>query len=142
MPHIVFNTADVSISDLISQYGGGQYFVGTPWQRGGGIGDTLRRFWRYLMPIVKPIAKEIGREGLAAGSRILGSVADGQPLSDVMVNEGRASVRNLARRVQQGEGKRRRRRNNVILHPSDLEGRLCCSKVPIKKPRKDALGLY
>lgn len=142
MPHVVFNTADVSISDVVAQYGGGQmsYFVGTPWQRGGGIGDTLRRFWRFLMPIVQPIAKEIGREGLSAGSRILGSVAEGQPLSDVMVKEGRASVRNLARKVQEGHGKKKKRK--VILHPADLEGRLCCSKVATKKPRKDALGLY
>ncbi|KAH7716703.1 hypothetical protein AAVH_15885 [Aphelenchoides avenae] len=103
----VIYTSEVSINDI--QFGAGAYFTGVPFQRGGGIGGTLMRFWRFLVPLVKPIAKEIGKEGMHAGARILENVADGQRVSDAVVEQGRQSVRNLARRVQRGDGVKRRR---------------------------------
>lgn len=141
MVHVVIDTSDVSINDI--QYGGGAYFTGVPFQRGGGIGGTLLRFWRFLMPIVKPIASELGKEGLHAGARILDGVADGQKLKEALVEQGRASVRNLARRVQTGSGAvRKKRRSPVSIKPSSLQGRLCSVAVPHKKSRRDVLGLY
>jgi len=146
MVHVTIDTSEVSINDVeyetgtYLQRGGGAYFHGVPFQRGGGIGGTLMRFWRFLVPLVKPIAKEIGKEGLHAGARILENVADGQRLADAVVEQGRASARALARRVQAGGGGRRRKR--VTLNPSTLRGRLCSVSVPNKKLRRDALGLY
>ena len=137
MVHVTLDTSEVSIDDI--QYGGGAYFTGVPFQRGGGIGGTLLRFWRFLVPLVKPIAKEIGKEGLHAGARIFENVADGQRLADAVVEQGRSSVRNMARRVQIGSGRRRKR---VSITPSSLRGRLCSVSVPNKKLRRDALGLY
>ena len=137
MVHVTLDTSEVSIDDI--QYGGGAYFTGVPFQRGGGIGGTLLRFWRFLVPLVKPIAKELGKEGLHAGARILENVADGQRLSDALVEQGRASARTLARRVQTGSGRRRKR---LTLIPNTLRGRLCSVSVPNKKLRRDALGLY
>lgn len=137
MVHVIIDTSEVSLDDI--QFGGGAYFTGVPFQRGGGIGGTLLRFWRFLVPLVKPIAKEIGKEGLHAGARILDNVADGQRLKDAVVTQGRESVRNLARRVQTGSGKRRKR---VILSPNSLKGRLCSVSVPTKKLRQDTLGLF
>jgi len=110
MVHTILDTSEVSINDI--QYGAGAYFTGVPFQRGGGIGGTLMRFWRFLVPLVKPIAQEIGKEG---GARILENVADGQNVADAVVEQGRQSLRNLARRVQRGDGVKRRRRGISIL---------------------------
>lgn len=141
MVHVVIDTSDICINNV--QYGGGgAYFTGVPFQRGGGLGGTLLRFWRFLVPIIKPVARELGKEGLHAGARILDSVAAGQRLPDAIVEQGRESVRTLAQRVQSGSGVRRKRKSPVILKPSSLKGRLCSVSVPTKKLRRDTLGLY
>lgn len=159
MVHVNFDTSQVRIQDLIAQHEhGGYYFEGLPFQRGGmkgaGVGDVLRRFWRFVVPLatragkaLAPVAKEIGKEGLIAGSRILSDISEGGDVKNALVSEGRATVGRLLKRAaaaQSGTGKVKRRRlagSNVIVKPHALDGRLCAVGVP-KKTRSDALGLY
>ena len=53
------------------QQGGGAYFEGYPYQRGYGIESVIRSLYRFLLPI----GKEIGKEGLSLGGRILDDIA-------------------------------------------------------------------
>ena len=153
MVHVTFNTADVTINDLLNQYGRGGYFEGLPFQRGvqrgAGVGDVLRRLWRFVVPLASkaghalaPIAREVGKEGLMAGSRVQ-EVADGSDVREALAKQGKSSVRRLLKRAagQEGAGKVKRRRlarSSVIVRPHALDGRICASN----KSRADALGPY
>ena len=168
MVHVRFDTSRVTIQDLLAgQSGGGaiSFFEGMPFQRGvqrgAGVGDVLRRLWRFVVPLASkaghalaPLAKEIGREGLVAGSRILSDVAEGGDVRSALSKEGRAGVRRMLKRaagaaagaadVQEGGGGRKTKRrrlagSNVILKPHALDGRLCSVALP---KRRDALGAY
>jgi hypothetical protein len=152
-----FDPAQVHLRDLVQQGGGITFFEGVPYQRGvqrgAGVGDVLRRLWRFVVPLASraghalaPLAKEVGREAAMAGSRVLSDVAEGGDLKQALATQGRSSVKRLLKRAaggeeQEGRGKRKRRRlagTNVILKPHALDGRLCS----IKQRRADALGPY
>ncbi|KAH7702049.1 hypothetical protein AAVH_30808 [Aphelenchoides avenae] len=164
MVHVRFDTSRVTIQDLLAgQSGGGAitFFEGMPFQRGvqrgAGVGDVLRRLWRFVVPLASkagqalaPLAKEIGREGLVAGSRVLSDVAEGGDVRSALSKEGRAGVRRLLKRaaagadIQEGSGARKTKRrrlagSNVILKPHALDGRSCSVALP---KRRDALGAY
>lgn len=147
--HVVLDTSLVTIDNVISQVGSGYYFDGIPYQRGGGVADTLRRFWRFIMPLaskyVTPIAREVGKEGLRVGSRVLSDVAEGQRLSEAIKEQGKTGLENVFKRMQTGTGRRRKTvssKTQTILKPNKLTGRLCAVPLNTKKLRKDALGLY
>lgn len=158
MVHVTFDVGQVSIQDLIGQSGGGiSYFEGLPYQRGvaqrgAGVGDVLRRFWRFIVPLASraghalaPIAREVGKEAAMAGSRALADVAEGTDIKEALASQGRAGVKRLLKRAvgdQSGGRKAKKRRligSSVILKPHALDGRLCSVSVP---KRKDALGPY
>ncbi|KAH7687889.1 integrase core domain-containing protein, partial [Aphelenchoides avenae] len=84
------------------QHGGGgegPYFAGSLYQRGAGIGSIFARLVRFLVPIAKAAGRELGREGLAVGSRVLGSVAEGQALKKAAINEVAQGARNIVGRT-------------------------------------------
>lgn len=151
--HILLDTSDVTVDVLMQQHGNG-YFTGLRYQRGGGaVGDMFKRVWRYLLPIMKnvgqaaaPVAKELAKEGLLAGSNVLTSVSDGVPFNDAVTNEANTRARSLVSRLQQrGSGARKRRikKRSAIITPATVTGRLCVTKVPLnKRQRKDTLGFY
>ena len=156
MVHVLFVPADVSIDDLSVQFGTG-FFQGTPYQRGGriqrgaGVGDILRRLWRFVLPLAAkagkaaaPVIKELGREGLMAGSRVMSDVANGGDLKESVINEGRQGLKNVVHKIQSGQGvhKRKRPAKGVIVERCTRKGRSCSVSVPNKKLRRDALGLY
>lgn len=171
MVHIKFDPNEVRLDDYfqtglglghfegLSLYQRGYgYFSGFPRQRGAGIGDIFRRFWRVLKPIatslapvVKSAGKTIGQEGLAATARILSDVVQGGNLKESVLSEGREGVRNLLGKAEQklsqtGRGKNKRKRNSVrtvSLKPNDFIGRTVSrSALKNKKPRFDILGKY
>lgn len=152
MVHVLFDPSDVCIEDMC-QIGGG-YFAGYSFQRGGGlqhgagVGDILKRLWRFVLPLAAraakaaaPVAKEIGKEGLLTSSRILANVADGADFRESLIAEGKQGVHNVIGKIQKGSGKHKRKRpaSGVILHPCDSIGRSCVSTALLKKKRKDIL---
>ncbi|CAK5065268.1 unnamed protein product [Meloidogyne enterolobii] len=88
MVHIAFDPRTIGYDDhhiSISQVGQGAdenyyYFRGlNPYQRGygrqagGGVGDVLRNFWRFLLPYAKRAGTAVAKEALDTGGRILES---------------------------------------------------------------------
>lgn len=155
MVHVRFDPARVRIQDLGQCGAGITFFEGVPYQRGiqrgAGVGDVLRRLWRFVVPLatraghaLAPLAKEVGREAAMAGSRVLSDVAEGADVRQALATQGRTSVQRLLKRAaggdQEGSGKARKKRRlagaNVILKPHALDGRLCSVR------RRDALGPY
>jgi hypothetical protein len=104
MPHVPYNPDDIDwneyFAEMCAQNGGGKgpYFLDPHYQRGAGIGSIFARLIRFLTPIAKAAGREIGREGLAVGSRILSGVSEGRSLKKVAIDEIAEGARNLARR--------------------------------------------
>ncbi|KAL7075986.1 hypothetical protein ACQ4LE_000197 [Meloidogyne hapla] len=122
MVHIPFDTRTVGYDDHhihINQIGEGNnelihYFSGlSPYQRGygrqrgGGVGDVLRQFWRFLLPYAKSAGTAVAKEALDTGGRILESIGKPTPgtetsntnLKEALVNEGK---RGLDRLLEKG----------------------------------------
>lgn len=95
------------------QVGGGinPYFEGELYKRGYQVGSGFGTIVASLLPYLIPIAKQVGREGLAFGSRVLGSLAQDEPIKQTLKKEGIQSIKNLAssKFKQSGEGKKKRR---------------------------------
>ncbi|KAF7627106.1 hypothetical protein Mgra_00009616 [Meloidogyne graminicola] len=122
MVHIPFDTRTVGYDDYhvsINQIGEGidepiHYFRGIgPYQRGygrqtgGGVGDVLRHFWRFLLPYAKRAGTAVAKEALATGGRILENVENAPDdkessqinLKQAVINEGK---RGIDRLLEQG----------------------------------------
>jgi len=95
--HVIFDPDSVDWSAHFEQMqtGGSAYFSGTPYQRGAGIGSIFGSLFRYLMPMLKTFGKEIGREGLSVGSRVLNDLASGSDVRNAVVNNASDGLRNL-----------------------------------------------
>jgi len=102
--HVVYDPDAIDWHLLLSsQSGGGAYFIGVPHQRGGGIGAVFSSLFRFLLPALKSAGKELGKEGLAVGARVLGSLAEGRPLRDSVITEASEGLRNLVDRTNPTE---------------------------------------
>jgi len=86
--------------------GGGGFYVGRPYQRGAGIGAVLGGIFRFLLPVLKGVGRELGREGLAVGSKVLGDVAQGKALRDSLIEGTADGLRNVIDRTKPSEGLR------------------------------------
>jgi hypothetical protein len=150
--------------DKFFQVGSGintpQYFEGLPVyfqrghgyyrnQSGAGIGDVFRRLWRFLKTVVASAGRALGEEGLATSARVLNNVVEGGNIKEVLQSEGKEGLRNLLSKAEQrlasqrGQGKKRRKKNTVVLKPEDFIGKSVLKKfVKNKKPRIDALGQF
>lgn len=107
MVHVIFDPDAVDWLAFYTQTGGGYgYFVGRPYQRGAGLGTVFSSLFRFLLPVFKAAGRELGKEGLAAGSRILGNVAEGKNLRSAVVDETATGLRNLVGRADLNEGVR------------------------------------
>lgn len=108
--HVNFNPDTVEWAEFLQSGGGayfegfpyqrgyGAYFAGFPYQRGYGIGSVFGSIFRYLLPMLKTAGKEIGREGLATGARILGNLAEGKQLKSAVVEETSEGLKKLIER--------------------------------------------
>ena len=104
MVHVNFDPDSVNWQSYFTQSGG--YFVGRPYQRGGGIGSVFSSLFRFLLPVLKSAGREIGKEGLAVGSRILGDVAQGKNVRSAVVTETAGGLKNLLDKSRASDGLR------------------------------------
>jgi hypothetical protein len=172
MVRVKFDPSSVSINQFpyfLQEGGGGSstdynYFHGRPFQRGfgyyqngAGLSDFLRTLWRAFLPVMKSAGKEVGKEALSAGSRLIEKVVDGENVKESLKQEGLKSVDNLlekggiGRQYGTGTIKTRKIHKNKII-PSKrrlLIGKSVKFSFPApsnnnktKRNRSDAFGLY
>jgi hypothetical protein len=117
MPHVNFdpNTVDwkAFFGNPPSQVGGA-YFRGVPYMRGNGIGSVFKSLYRFLLPFASTIGREVGREGLSVGARVLGDIAKGDAPKEAITVHTREGLHNLmskaANKLQKGSGRRRKKK--------------------------------
>lgn len=109
-------------SYYLNQAGGGyeDVFRGVPIQRGYGLGGIFKRFFSWIMPIVKEHAlpkikegaKVISSEVLNSVGNIAADAIDGRNIKESVNNNFESSVSNIKRKAEdalKGRGYKRRR---------------------------------
>nr|CAD2164240.1 unnamed protein product [Meloidogyne enterolobii]CAD2176461.1 unnamed protein product [Meloidogyne enterolobii]CAD2176737.1 unnamed protein product [Meloidogyne enterolobii]CAD2178537.1 unnamed protein product [Meloidogyne enterolobii]CAD2181471.1 unnamed protein product [Meloidogyne enterolobii] len=166
MVHFPFDPRTVGYDDHhapTSQTGGGAdenyyYFRGlNPYQRGygrqagGGVGDVLRNFWRFLLPYAKRAGTAVAKEALDTGGRILESqtvISEGKRGLDRLLEKGgipkqfgtglraRANQKGLKRKVKPHQTFSKEKGHQLIIgkHPSGTTKK--------KRQKIDTFGLY
>lgn len=181
MVHIPFDTREVVYDDHHNsiQIGEGgiqngdsyHYFRGNvPFQRGygrqtgGGVGDVLRHFWRFLLPYAKQAGTAVAKEALNTGGRILERVENPHTqetvnnLKNTVIDEGKRGLDRLLEKgglpKQFGTGARKNsikraktKRKNHSPFTTENNSQIFVGKIPSnhqKKKRKkiDTFGLY
>lgn len=88
-----------------NQIGGGRVnnvFVGSPYQRGHGIGSFLGGLFRSVLPLLTRGAKAIGKEALRGGLHIIEDVSGNNiPFRDSLRRRAAESGRNLQRKTNE-----------------------------------------
>ncbi|KAL3070375.1 hypothetical protein niasHT_032165 [Heterodera trifolii] len=107
MTHVFYNPDSIDWSGFIASQQAGrgeqQYFVGTRYQRGGGL---LQNVARFLMPVASNLLSSASKEGIAAGTRVLGDLSQGKALKESLETHAKQGLENLAGKLQQcGKGK-------------------------------------
>jgi hypothetical protein len=111
MTHVAFNPDSIDWTPFLAaqQEGRGelQYFVGTKYQRGGGL---LQNVAKFLMPVASNLLSSASKEGVAAGSRVLEDLAQGKQLKESIQTHAKQGFQNLADKLQQcGKGRKKKR---------------------------------
>ncbi|KAK3920749.1 Poly(U)-specific endoribonuclease-C [Frankliniella fusca] len=83
----------------LRQAGGGQYYAGSSYQKGHGIGSWLGGLFRTVLPLLKSGATAVGREAARAGAHVLADVASGDPFADSAKRHAGEAVQNLKRKA-------------------------------------------
>lgn len=83
-------------------YGGiSHVYIGTPNQRGHGIGSFLGGLFRRVLPLLKKGAKAVGKEALRTGVNVAGDVLERNiALKDAVRSRVRESGGNLKRKAE------------------------------------------
>ncbi|KAK3929353.1 Putative uncharacterized transposon-derived protein [Frankliniella fusca] len=79
--------------------GGGQYYAGSSYQKGHGIGSWLGGLFRTVLPLLKSGATAVGREAARAGAHVLADVASGDTFADSAKRHTGEAVQNLKRKA-------------------------------------------
>ena len=118
------------------QHGAG--FIGSPYQRGGGLGSLFRGIFRALLPVAKSAGKAIGKQALSTGAEIASDIVAGKGIKEAAKRRGKAGtaalLRKAATKLQRGKGIGRR--------PKRLAKKKKKKKAGKKTKFTDQLGLY
>ena len=83
------------------QTGINRVYIGTPYQRGSGIGSFLGGLFRSILPIFTRGAKAVGKEAWRTGINVLSDVAlNNAPVKESLRTHARESVGNLKRKAE------------------------------------------
>ena len=88
-------------------------FKGASYQKGYGFGDVFKRFFKWIVPIVrdnaKPIVKRVGKEALKTAVNIANDTLDGNDLQESAKNRIKESLSNIT--SQNGNGLIKRKKD-------------------------------
>ena len=96
-------------SYYLNQAGNGlPYFVGSPYQKGYGLGGIFRNIFKWIMPIVRehalPVAKSVGKELLRTATNVAQDTLNGEEFGQSTKKRLKESFKNISSKMHQGEG--------------------------------------
>lgn len=120
-PYIAYydNQAGGGAVEKFSNFG--RVYVGSPYQRGHGIGAFLGGLFRRILPFFGSAARTVGKEALHAGLNVMGDVVSNKvPFKVALENRLSESGLKLKRKaaekigtMMQGSGYKRKRRRRT-----------------------------
>lgn len=83
--------------------GGGipRVFIGSPYQRGHGIGSFLGGLFRKILPYLSRGARVVGKEALRAGLNVIEDVENNTPMKEALKTRLKESRGNLKRKAEE-----------------------------------------
>lgn len=118
-------------------------YVGSPYQRGHGIGGFLGGLFRKAIPLLSRGLKAMGREALRTGLNVLGDVAQAVPLNESLHRRVKESGGNLKRKAEEkfdalmrGDGYNARRGRTLSSFVLNSLGTARAAYVAKKKKKK------
>ncbi len=90
------------------QHGSG--FVGTPYQRGTGLGSLFKGLFRTILPIAKNVGKSVGRQALRTGTEIAGDVLAGKSIKEAAQRRGKAGASKFLNKASRKLAKKPRKK--------------------------------
>ena len=91
-------------------------FRGAVYQRGHGFGDVFKKFFRWIVPIVKqyagPIASTVGKEALKSAINIANDSLDGKSFTTSSKDRFKESLNNLSTKI--GSGRKRKKKTKIV----------------------------
>ena len=115
-------------------------FRGALYQRGHGFGDVFKKFFRWIVPIVKqhagPIASTVGKEALKSAINVANDSLEGKDFATSSKERFKESLNNLSSKI--GSGKKRKRTKIVAIQkqPTKVYKKVNKSKKNNTKKRK------
>jgi|688.fasta_scaffold33586_7 hypothetical protein len=95
-----------------AQNNGLQVFKGSMYQRGYGFGDVFRKFFRWIVPIIKknatPVLQNVGKEIVKSASNIANETIEGKNFKDSFDENIARSMRNIEETY--GKGYKRKKK--------------------------------
>ena len=96
-------------SYYLNQAGNGlPYFVGSPYQKGYGLGGVFRNIFKWIMPIMRdhalPVAKSVGKELLRTATNVAQDTLNGEEFGQSSKKRLKESFKNISDRIHKGEG--------------------------------------
>ena len=87
-------------------------FKGANYQKGYGFGDVFKRFFKWIVPVIKkhaaPVVATVGKEALKSGINIANDALDGKNLVESSKQRIKDGLNNLS--DQYGKGKIKKKR--------------------------------
>ena len=90
------------------QVGFGYGFVGTPYQRGAGLGSIFASLFRAITPMAKSVAKTVGKRALNAGLNVASDIVAGEPVKETLKTRGKELGKSLIQDVHTAVQKKRK----------------------------------
>lgn len=96
-------------SYYLNQAGNGlPYFVGSPYQKGYGLGGIFRNIFKWIMPIVRehalPVAKTVGKELLRTATNVAQDSLNGEEIAQSTKKRLKETLKNISTKIHEGEG--------------------------------------
>lgn len=86
-------------------------FKGALYQKGYGFGDVFKRFFKWIVPVIKkhaaPVVSTVGKEALKSGINIANDALDGKDFVESSKQRIKESLNNIS--DQYGNGKKTKR---------------------------------
>ena len=94
-----------------TQVGGG-FYTGVRRQQGYGLGGLFAKLGRYIVPLLKPVAKSIGKQVIRSGTRLAGDILDGETPKQALKQNLKRGAKELFQEVVKDRNPRKRKRTS------------------------------
>ena len=97
-----------------TQIGGG-FYAGVKHQRGYGLGGIFSKIGRFVIPLLKPVAKSIGRQVLRSGTLVADDILKGESPAAAFKKNLKRDAKELFRKASKPKNKKRRVSKKAVI---------------------------